>query len=473
MVLDGGRPDYLNIARLPHLDALMARGARFSNVVDGILEAETPAGHTTLSTGSPPSANGILGFNWANDNDRFTLFDAATVRSGAIERIMEAAHVPTIASLYKDRFPRARVVALSGHKYYAADPLGGPAADTILYYHGDDRGRYVPAYIPGHPPPPGLLTDRELISPTMHLPPGGEDTLVTKLALAAFARMHQRLTLINFPEFDWPLGHVFGGIANRARVIQRMRAFDRDLGMIERAYRKAGILKQTLFVVTADHGMLPIRRTISQQIVTSAVSLAGTTAPDIAFNTGAYVWLTDPTRSQLVARNILAAHDPGVQAVYYLSDSTGGPHYVRAGGSFADADSRKADAELVATLIDGREPAVVVLTREGQTFSSPSYGWKGDHGGASWQSQHIPLVIAGPGIRQGVVSHPARLEDVAPTVLAAMGVKPVGMDGTILTEALLNAPRREERARRRAIELTAPIVDGLKAQERRDLERGG
>jgi len=468
MVLDGGRPDYLNVTRLPHLDALMARGTRFTNAYDGILEAETPAGHTTLSTGSPPAKTGILGFNWGNDDDRISLFDAQIVRAGAIEQIMQAAHVPTIASLYKDQFPRARVVALSGHKYYAADPLGGPAADSILYYHEGAGGKYVPTYIPGHPPPPGVLNNPSVIAPSIHLPPGSEDTLVTKLALVAFAHMHQRLTLINFPEFDWPLGHIFGGIADKPKVIQRMKDWDQDLGMIENAFRKAGILDQTLFVVTADHGMMPIKRLIPQAVVTSAVSLAGTSASDMAFNSGAYVWLTDPTRAEAVAQNVLAAHAPGVQAAFYLSDTGGQAHYVLAGGSFADADARRADASLVATLMDGHEPSVVVLAREGSTFSSPTYNWKGDHGGASWQSQHIPLVLAGPGIRSGVVTHPAQLEDVAPTVLAAMGVRATGMDGKVLTEALTDPLRSDVKARRQEVRMVTPLVQGLRAQESRD-----
>ena len=62
--------------------------------------------------------------------------------------------------------------------------------------------------------------------------------------------MHQHITLINYPDFDWPLGHVDGG--NRAKAIAMMRTFDSDLGAIEDAFSKAGILDQTLFVITAD-----------------------------------------------------------------------------------------------------------------------------------------------------------------------------------------------------------------------------
>ena len=157
MVLDGARPDYLGVTHLPHLDALLARGTQYRRAVLGILESETPAGHTTLSTGSTPRRDGILGFDWAQNDNDFSLFSAATVRAGAIEHIMAQARVPTIAGLYKAQHPRARVVALSGHKYYAADPLGGPQADVIMYFQGDQQGHYVPVSIPGHSPPAPVL----------------------------------------------------------------------------------------------------------------------------------------------------------------------------------------------------------------------------------------------------------------------------------------------------------------------------
>jgi hypothetical protein len=130
MVLDGARPDYLNVTTLPHVAALRAEGTYFSKAFDGILEAETPSGHTAIATGSQPAQNGILGFDWANDNDRYSIF--SPTKMSAMEQIISESHSPTIGGLYKAHFPRAKVVAVSGHKYYAAAPLGGPNADAII-----------------------------------------------------------------------------------------------------------------------------------------------------------------------------------------------------------------------------------------------------------------------------------------------------------------------------------------------------
>lgn len=465
MVLDGARPDYLGATKLPHLDALRSRGTQFTRAFDGILEAETPAGHATIATGSRPDRSGILGFDWGTDNTRYSLFSPA--KMGALEQILQETHVPTIAGLYKAKHPNATAVSLSGHKYYAAAPLGGPDADAIMYYQGDSKGRYVPVAVPGHVPPSGVLTAPGLIAPTTHLPVGAEDNLATKLALAAQAKMHPSLLLINYPEFDWPLGHVDGGILDRTRVVADMTGFDTDLGKIEDAYRKQGILDKTMFVITADHGMMPITHLVPSTLVTNAVTAAGTTAPDIASNSGDYIWLADAAKARTVADNIMRTREPGIQSAYYLTTSYGKPAYAAANGTNLGRAAESANVYLLGALLDGHEPSVVVFGREGVSFSDPASNWKADHGGNSWQSQHIPLIVAGPGVKRGVVrATPVQLDDVAPTVLANMGVDPVGMEGSVLTDALEDVVTKEKQARAAEIKKLRPMVAGLLAHER-------
>jgi len=465
-VLDGARPDYFGLTRLPHVDALRAQGVQYVNAVDGILESETPAGHTTLATGSTPRRDGILGFNWAQNDNDYSLFSPDVIRAGAMERIMAQSGAPTIAGLYKARHPRAKVVALSGHKYYAADPLGGPHADAIMYFQGDQQGRYVPVAIPGHVPPPGVLTKPGLISPSTHLADGRDDSLAAKLALSAFHVMHQRITLINYPEFDWPLGHVDGGIINRAKVITLMQNFDRDLGKIEKAYRKAGVLKDTLFVITADHGMAAIKHFVPTSVITNAVAKAGTTAPAIAYNSAAYIWLRNGSKAQLVAQNIEASKQPGIRSIYYLTTVGGKLRYVRDTGTYVGPSVEAANQYLLETLMNGHEPNVVALFRSDTTTSSSSTHWLADHGGASWQSQHIPLILSGPGIRPGVVTRqPAQLEDVAPTVLEDMGVRPTGMEGHILTDAMQVSYPADRQARAAESNQLTQIANALYYQD--------
>jgi len=169
-VLDGAEPSYLHVTAFPHLDALRAQGIEYTHAFDGILESETPAGHATLATGSTPAHDGMLGFNWITQAGATVhTFDPSEVRAGVVEHVMQAAGASTIAGLFKARYPTAKVVALSGHKYYAADPLGGPNADYIMYYAPDAKNRYVPTAIPGHVPPAGIIDSPDLILSRIHL----------------------------------------------------------------------------------------------------------------------------------------------------------------------------------------------------------------------------------------------------------------------------------------------------------------
>lgn len=462
IVLDGARPGYLNLASLPHVAKLEASGTRFTNAISGILEAETPAAHATISTGSTPRRSGILGFSWAANDKDFSLFHPEVVRAGVMEKIMQASHASTLVGLYKQRFPHAPAVALSGEKYYAADPLGGPNADAIMYFRGTLQGTYTATSIPAHSPPPQVFSAPGLTASLKKLVLGQDNTMVTNLVLSTFHVMHQRLTLINYPDFDWPLGHVDGGQIDRKDTVTLMQYFDRDLGRIEDAFRQAGVLKQTLFVITADHGMAPIKRYIPTSVIGNAIQKAGTSAPNVTNNSASYIWLKDFGKAQAVAQNIVASQDPGVQSVYYLASVRGSLQYVRTPGPKIGSLDDQANQYLLDTLMNGHEPTLVAFSRHNQTFSDPKTHWKGDHGGPGWESQHVPLIIAGPGIKKGaVINSPAQLEDIAPTVLTAMGVPPQGMEGHVLTDALDQPFTADLAPRSQEIATLKPLVQGM------------
>lgn len=470
LVLDGAEMSYLHLMPLPHLDALRQQGIEYDHAMAGILESETPSGHATLSTGSTPARDGLLGFNWITDNnDTVHLFDPSTVREGGIEHVMEAAGAPTIASLFKAKYPQAKVVALSGHKYYAADPLGGPKADYIMYYTPGPGNTYIPTAIPGHVPPASILNAPSLAAKSTILPLGTEDTLATKLALESWNQVHQAVTLVNLPEFDYPLGHVYGGEVTRAKTL--MQGFDHDLGMIEDTFRRAGVLDKTVFVVTADHGMSSLRYQIPDSVMDDSITAAGTTSPETTYSTGGYIWLQNPAVAQVVATNILKKNDPHIQSVYYKVHAPSGDSYVHAGGLPITAAVDTANQYLLSTFLGGNAPDVVVFCTEDAGFvKQGAEGWKGNHGGGSWGSQHIPLVFAGPGIAQGVVSHsPARLEDVAPTVLSLFGVNASAMQGSILADALQRPTTTETKTQQALNASLSPVVQALSTQSNQEL----
>jgi hypothetical protein len=455
----------------------MRHGTSYTNAWAGILESETPSGHTAIATGSTPRENGILSFGWANgDNVPVDLFDPAKIDNHDLERIIAASRVPTIAGLVHRANPKARVVALSGHKYYAADAIGGPDADVIMYYQSTRDGKYAPTAVPGHLPPRSLLTDPRVIAPSARLKTGGENHLVMDLAMRSFETMHQQVTLINLPEFDWPLGHVWGADRDRSAVVKMMQEFDVDLGRMEEVYRKAGVLDQTLFVITADHGFAPIDHTVSQQVLEKAVAAAGTSIISDTYHTAAYIWVKNESRSVRAAANIAKLQNPYIQSVYFKESVAGRYDFVRASGPelFHAPGVEAANQYLLHTFSGPNAPDLAVFFTE-DTASLPGgeATWKGDHGGADWESQHLPLVFSGPGVRSGHVStDPARLEDIAPTVLTLMGIQPRGMGGIPLADALARAPAGAVAGERAQAGSQLPVITALQREAQAEVAAG-
>lgn len=477
IVLDGARPDYFSVPGIPHIQSLVKNGVQYSNAWAGLLESETPTGHAAIATGSEPRQDGIPSFDWANqDNLPVSLFNPDVVRAGAMEKVMAQSGAPTIAGLVHKQNPGAKVVALSGHKYYAADAMGGPNADAIMYYAGTPKGKFAPTAIPGHVPPKGILSTPGLTYPTTKIPLGIEDHLTMQLADTTFRRMHQQVTLINVPEFDWPLGHVLGGSRDPAAVRTLMQGFDHDLAQLESTYGEAGVLNKTLFVITADHGFSPIYHTVTDSALKKAVTDTGTSIVSETFHTASYMWIKNESVAAEAAQNIAGLRNPYIQSVYFREVVPGGSRYVRASGPglLTAHGTEAANQYLLKTFNGPTGPDIVVLFKEDVgSLTAGQESWKGDHGGGSWQSQHIPLIFSGPGVRHGAVSQqPARLMDIAPTALSLMGMVDTGMSGTPLTDSM-ESQSTSATAKLKALSWRLmPVITSLKQESKLEVAAG-
>lgn len=444
IVMDGFRPDYMSLAPMPALDALRLRGTMYDRAWVGQMESETPTGHAALGTGCFPRRNGVIGFEWRDPVTMREVLDGwpKGVIAGKLDQDLKTAGAPSIAQVVKARDPSAKVVSLSSEKVYAADAMGGWAADYILYHQRvpSNRRMLVPAAIPGHRPPDTFFTHPKLqiTQPFQHFTDW--DYLSTMLALAALEEVSPRVLMVNLPGPD-VYGHNFGGIANPRVFKQIVGGIDRNIGRIVDAYKSAKLYQETLFVVTADHGMVPNSRMVEGATTKAAVRRAG---GQYLFHTGgtaADIYLRNPTFAPVVAGEMAGV--PNVAGAYYLVRDGTGYAYLRAPERPVDAGLDAAYGYLLSTFAGSTAPDVVAAFRE-NTIGSNYKTAHGDHGGLNWGAQHIPLILAGPGVRSGQVSpYPARLIDVAPTALRLLGLSPAGMDGAVLADACV-APTAAE-----------------------------
>lgn len=443
LVIDAARYDEITLSSMPNLARLVAQGATYSRAWVGQLPSITETSHATIGTGVFPSRHLVLGDTWripGTEQMSPNLLNGQLTRTGYIGQFVKQKRVPTIADAVHQRYPGSFVATMSGHKIYAADALGAGAADYVAFGARDARGHFVPGGIPSHEPSETILRSPQLDLPSYPRQPGQEDAWTTTLAEKFLFKYHPRLIMVNFPEVD-----IFGHIAGTsASVMQPLLSnIDHQIGRLVAAYGRAKMLSRTNIIVTADHAMVPALHTVASTDIERVIQQAGAKALYVGHGDYSELWLNNPAAIPRTAAALVNANLPQVSAVF-LKDHTG--TYVPATSTNLLADPRVLGTyrDLLNTFNSPESPDIVLMYNENTITMTPSFvknGRRGDHGGATWGAQHIPLLIAGPGIKKGYSSdYPARLVDIAPTVETLMGIQPQHQDGVPLADAMTRPP---------------------------------
>jgi hypothetical protein len=177
-----------------------------------------------------------------------------------------------------------------------------------------------------------------------------------------------------------------------------------------------------------------------------------------------------------VAANIAGERNPYIESVYYKVWTKTGTIYLspRGANQFRAAGVEAANQYLLNTFNGPNGPDVVVIMKEhAMLVAGAESSWKGDHGGAAWNSQHLPLIISGPGVRKGYISNfPVPLVDIAPTVLSLLNVPSTGMQGSVLADAATAATAAQKSAQTARGRTLWPVILSLKAESRLETRAG-
>jgi hypothetical protein len=466
ITLDAFRPGYLDLAAMPALRALMARGTSFTLAWVGQLQSETPVSHATLTTGALPRDDGIIAFEWRDPVTRREVLDGweSGPLLGQVGRDMRHVGHDSLPRAIKRVDPTATVVTASSEKVYAADALGAHVADYVLF-HEFAHHRLVPTALSGQTPEKSFFAGQNL---TLKLPLrsfNDWDNLSRNLALAALATFSPRALMVNLPGTD-VYGHAFGGPASPRVMATVAAGQDRAIAAIVKAYKDAGRFDNTLFVIAGDHGMVPNHRYVGPDAVRAAVERANA---KYLFHTGGsakYIYLQDQYRSRAraVANEMLRLE--GVTAAYVRG--TDGYEPI---DNPVDPALDEVNLLLANTFRGPSAPDVVTAYRENTIGTIIPHAY-GNHGGLSWGVQHIPLIFAGPGVRRGhTPSVPARLVDVAPTVARLLGLHLQASDGVVLAEALKFPTAAEVLVQGHALDQLVRLQDALREQSAVDLRQ--
>lgn len=450
-LVDGVSPGELARVRMPHLADLMQRGTTYRRAWVGQMENVPVASAATIATGAIPRNSGVYGDQWRDPQTGIIDRPASPqqVQLGAIDQFMQASGATPLAAALKRVQPQNPIVAVGGSGCAVVNAAASWLADYILCPVRSGK-QWVPGSVTGHALPGRIKQAIHIASPIERRRrgaawlPGEEDAFVTNYCVQVMKRIHPSLVVVSLDELSQRKPTMSARTVNTVSNTL-LRGVDRDIGEIMTELRREGLLNRTTFVVTSGTAMPIAGTAVPAPSLARTVGAAGGQLRYLSTGEAAGLGLQDNLQAQPVAQALQGLHLRGLDAVYYKINSGHGwtyePQYVDPdlAASFSTSASF-----LLNTVSSAASADVMMILSPG--YAVARYGDNGSDGpGIQWDSQHIPLVIAGHGVQPGIASdYPARLVDLAPTIAALMGAGPVASDGTVLADALQQPPARSE-----------------------------
>ncbi len=503
VAIDQFRYDYLTRFSPEYSGAfvrLQARGAWFTNASLEHYPTVTAVGHATMLTGATPSVSGIIGNDWydrggaggvTSVSDPTTRVVGAQVDApGSSPRRLLVGTVgdelknASLAPPGSEQAPR--VVSLS-LKDRSAILMGGHRADVALWFNesagafvtstyyrtdlpawaSDFNAKRIPDSFAGRPwtflnPGPGS-------GRTMPAQPGaglyraigaspfGNDLLLALAESALTAeRLGQRgvtdLFAVSFSANDG-VGHAYGPDSPEVRDIsvRTDKQLEQLLGRVDALVG----LDRTLVILTSDHGVAPVPEVQeSRKMPGGRVKAADLFTPIQAAleqRYGAGKWILATAGSSPYLNHALIAEkklDAGEVREVAQRAAMGHPQVARVFTREQLLRHEVRDDRIGRRIAGSYHPQ-----RSGDLEILLNAYWLRSstgttHGTPYWYDSHIPLVLAGPGVRPGRYDQPVALNDLAPTLATLLGLAtPAGAEGRALFE-IFEDPRMPVGTRR-------------------------
>jgi Type I phosphodiesterase / nucleotide pyrophosphatase len=180
---------------------------------------------------------------------------------------------------------------------------------------------------------------------------------------------------------------------------------DESLGRIVSELKKHGLYDSTLIIICAKHGQSPIA--LNKKVAIGggqpAALIGAAEAFDIS-DDGSLIWLTDP---ELTPSVVALLSEPE-------SQKTLGIQEIFAGQSLRNKWNDPGS--------DPRTPDIVLKVNTGVIFTGGSK--IAEHGGLNEDDTHTALLVSLAGMEQNTVKTPVINQQVAPTIIKALGFDP-------------------------------------------------
>lgn len=447
MVWDGMRPDFVTEELTPNLCALARSGSRYRRAT-GIFPSVTRPTTSSVSTGAYPATHGVIGNLFIGPpGDRLPL-DTADREALDRLRAVNGGRILPVTTL-------AEALAAAGKRVVM---LGSGSAGQVVLLDPEGAGTRIHVGFTHPAELAATLAERFGPAPAKTIPVNAtNDWLNQVFTDYVLAELAPDVAIMWQCEPD-AAQHAVGLGAESS--LAAIRGNDARLGRTLAAIEASGV--PTTIIVASDHGhstvtgMVRIEDGLAEaglgdaladgrlQIAEQAIIVEdGPGAEELGAAVGA--WLAaQPWVSAVVAWGAgtppIGALTP--QALYGERPRAGFPHapsftfsYTwddKSNGHGAPGSAYTRFTESLADFAQLQGP-IIGLNRLTST-----------HGTLSPRDQNTVLVLAGAGIRPGEPDLPAGVIDLAPTVLALLGLPPLpDADGRALTESFTDGPAPE------------------------------
>jgi len=458
MVWDGMRPDFVSDDRTPHLRRLMTSGTTYARAV-GVLPSVTRPTTTSVTTGAYPAAHGIYSNLFTGPKG-----DRAAVDTGdraSLERLRAVNSSGRIVPL--TTLPEAlvaggrRVVSMGSGSTGQVTMLDPERVGTTVHIlFTQPVGTTVHILFTQPVALMETLTARIGPVPERHIPvQEANDWLVRALTDYVLPEIDPDVVLIWLCEPD-ASQHAKGLGAPESDA--SIRGNDARLGRILDAIDTSDV--PTTVIVASDHGHSTVTGMVRISDALTEAGFGATMAsgvmhisekaiiieaeqPDADLPTRVGQWLiaqpyigavidwtgTHTVPGALAPSDVYGprprpklSHTPTFSWSWRWNDTDTNEHGVQ-GTAYSGFTEGLAD-------FDRLQGHIVGLNRLTST-----------HGTLAPADQRTVLVLGGAGIRPGTPDLPAGVVDIAPTILALLGLPPLpDADGRALTEAFIDGP---------------------------------
>lgn len=220
-------------------------------------------------------------------------------------------------------------------------------------------------------------------------------------------------------------------------LLGEIQFVDHSIGLMVQALQSRGLLDRTLIIISAKHGQSP---TDPKRVLRIPADNASLTAPSSILSPGGVgpgfpvvQALEDDVSLIWLSENALVQTAGGVALLEAHASEIGA-----AGGQIYAGPPLNLLFNNPAT--DPRTPNIIVTPNVGVIYTG---GKKklAEHGGFAHDDTNVMLLVAHPSLAPANISTPVATAQIAPTVLAALGLNPTALDavrseGTAVLPAL-------------------------------------